>query len=165
MLRNLIEGLRGLRRGDTDADWRFHECREVVRMRCYYSVGYRSGEKQYKGRIVDMSLGGMKLRCFHPPRVDDVLDILYQGPAGEYSDMAVPCKVQWVRERERDGVQFVGLSYETSDRLLRDSWVKVLLKELGFRPNSIFQRRRFVRAAGAAGGARALSATAAARGL
>lgn len=146
MLRKLFQGLRALRKGDDDPDWQYDERRELVRMRCHYDVEYKFRDKRHKGQIVDMSLGGMKLRCFQPPQVGDVVDVTYQVPAVNVQNQSVPCKVQWVRARERDFVQFVGLAYDASDEVLRQSWVKMVLKQLGFRPDKIFQRRKYVRA-------------------
>jgi c-di-GMP-binding flagellar brake protein YcgR len=146
MLRKLFEGLRGLRKGDDDPDWQYDERRDLVRLRCHYEVEYKVGGKKHPGHVVDMSLGGMKLRCFQPPNVGDRVDVTYVVPAVNVQNQSVPCKVQWVRSRERDFVQFVGLSYDASDEVLRSSWVKMLLKQLGFRPEKIFQRRKYVRA-------------------
>jgi c-di-GMP-binding flagellar brake protein YcgR len=146
MLKKLFQGLRALRKGDQDPDWEFDERRDLVRMRCHYDVGYRFKGKRHKGIIVDMSLGGMKLRCFQPPEVGDTVDITYEVPAVNVQNQTIPCKVQWVRARDRDFVQFVGLAYDANDEVLRNSWVKMLLKQLGFRPDKIFQRRKYVRA-------------------
>lgn len=146
MLRKLLQGLRSLRKGDQDPDWQWDERRELVRMRCHYDVEYRYRDKRHKGQIVDMSLGGMKLRCFQPPLVGETVEVTYKVPAVDAQNQTVPCKVQWVRARERDYVQFVGLAYDASDEVLRKSWVKMVLKQLGFQPDKIFQRRKFVRA-------------------
>lgn len=146
MLRKLIQGLRGLRRGDQDPDWQYDERRDLTRIRCHYDVGYQFGSKKHQGQIVDMSLGGMKLRCFQPPAVGDIVEVSYKVPAVNIQNQTIPCKVQWVRSRDRDFVQFVGLAYDASDDVLRKSWVKMVLKQLGFRPDKIFQRRKYVRA-------------------
>lgn len=146
MLKKLFQGLKALRKGDQDPDWEFDERRELVRLRCHYDVEYRFKDKRHKGIIVDMSLGGMKLRCFQPPAIGDTVEITYEVPAVNIQNQTVPCKVQWVRARDRDFVQFVGLAYDASDEVLRNSWVKMLLKQLGFRPDKIFQRRKYVRA-------------------
>lgn len=146
MLKKLFQGLRALRRGDEDPDWEWDERRELVRMRCHFEVQYSFKDKRHSGQIVDMSLGGMKLRCFQTPQVGDRVEVTYRVPSVSVQNQTVPCKVQWVRSRERDYVQFVGLAYDATDEVLRSSWVKMLLKQLGFSPDKIFQRRKFVRA-------------------
>ena len=146
MLKKLFQGLRSLRRGDEDPDWEYDERRELVRMRCHYEVQYRFKDKRHQGQIVDMSLGGMKLRCFQTPQIGDTVEVTYKVPAVNAQNQSIPCKVQWVRSRERDFVQFVGLAYDAGDEVLRNSWVKMLLKQLGFSPDKIFQRRKYVRA-------------------
>ena len=146
MLRKLLQGLKGFRKGDEDPDWEYDERRDLVRIRCHYDVSYKFGEKKHQGQIVDMSLGGMKLRCFQPPKLGDTVEVSYSIPAVDIQNQTVSCKVQWVRSRERDFVQFVGLAYDASDDVLKNSWVKMVLKQLGFRPDKIFQRRKYVRA-------------------
>ncbi len=146
MLRKLFEGLKALRRGDEDPDWAYEERRDLVRMRCHFDVEYRVGGKSYPGQIVDMSLGGMKLRCLNPPSVGAQVEVTYSVPILDVREQTVPCQATWVRGRQRDYVHFVGLKYQASDEVMRHSWVKMLLKQLGFRPDRIFQRRKYLRA-------------------
>ena len=151
MFKKLWQGLKSFRRGDEDVDWSLDERRHLVRMRCHYDVQYRlvsrdSGRKQHPGTIVDMSLGGMKLRCFQAPKVGDTVEVTYSVPTTDIQESTIPCKVEWVRHRERDFVAFVGLAYDASKDVMKKSWVKMLLKQLGFQSDKVFQRRKFVRA-------------------
>lgn len=146
MLKKLLQGLKALRGGDSDPDWSYEERRDLIRMRCHYEVEYRFDGKKYPGQIVDMSLGGMKLRCFQPPPKDATVEVTYSVPALDIREQTVPCRVSWVRGRERDFVHFVGLAYDASDDVLKNSWVKMVLKQLGFNPKKIYQRRKFIRA-------------------
>lgn len=146
MLKKLLEGLRSLRRGDSDPDWEFDERRELVRVRCHYEVQGNLNSKTFPGQVVDMSLGGLKLRCFQNMTVGQNVDLTYSADALDAREQTITCRVQWVRTRESDLVRFIGLSYDASDDILRNSWVKIVLKQLGFRPDKVFQRRKFVRA-------------------
>ena len=146
MQKDLIEGLRTLRRGEPKDGYR--DVREVFRIRCHYEVEFGASEHRNHGQIVDIGLGGMKLRCAHPPEVGESVNVSYPTVGDQVANQSVPCRVEWVRGREKDSAQFVGLTYDASNELLGCSWVKVLLKELGFRPDLTFQRRRFLRAEG-----------------
>lgn len=148
-LRDLIPGMRGLRRGEHSHDGRFRDSRQVVRMRCLYAVECRFGKRSSPAQVVDIGLGGMKLRCSQPPTVGELVEVSYPESPARAQQPSVPCRVEWARGRDRDGAVFVGLTYEASNELLGQSWVKGLLKELGFRPERTFQRRRYLRAEGA----------------
>lgn len=146
MLRKLVQGLRSLRRGDSDPDWEFDERRELFRMRCHYEVEGELNGAKFPGQVVDMSLGGLKLRSFQNMVVGQVVDLTYCEESLEVPERTISCRVQWVRRRDKDGVHFAGLSYDASDIVLGNSWIKMVLKQLGFRPDKIFQRRKYVRA-------------------
>ncbi len=145
MIRKLWQGLRSLRTGNSLPDWEFEERRELIRLRCHLDVEYTIGQKKHQGRIVDMSLGGMMLRCFQTPRIGHLTDVTYLVPSVTTSEATVRCKVQWIKSRPKDFVHFVGLSYQSSEGTLRRSWVKEQLKDLGFRPETIFQKRKYMR--------------------
>ena len=144
MIGKLWQGLKSLRRPGA-SDWAFDERRELVRLRCHLEVSYTVGSKRYFGQVVDMSLGGMMLRCLQPPANGSFTDVTYDAPEGEAKESTVRCRVQWCKRRRRDSIHFAGLSYCSSEEVLRNSWVKVCLRQLGFRPERLFQKRKFVR--------------------
>jgi c-di-GMP-binding flagellar brake protein YcgR len=145
MIRKLWEGLKSLRRGDAASDWDFAERRELVRLRCHLEVSYTVGSKVYFGQVVDMSLGGMLLRCLQPPTMGSLIDVTYDTPLEGATEKTVRCRVQWSKHRKADYVYFIGLSYHSSEEVLRRSWVKATLRDLGFRPERIFSKRKSVR--------------------
>lgn len=145
MIRKLWQGLKSLRRGDGTTDWEFEERRELVRLRCHLEVSYTVGSKKYFGQIVDMSLGGMMLRCLQPPSLGSMTDVTYETSMRGVTEDTVRCRVQWAKPRQKDYVHFIGLSYYSGEDVLRNSWVKATLRQLGFRPERIFQKRKFVR--------------------
>ena len=146
MLRDLIQGMHALRREGDGPDRRYRDGRQVVRIRCHYDVECQIADQSHQGQIVDIGLGGMKLRCAQPLEVGAQVGVTCLATAASVPNPSVPCRVEWVRARERDGALFVGLTYDAPNQLLGQSWVKVLLRELGFRPERTFQRRRFLRA-------------------
>lgn len=145
MIRKLWAGLKSLRRGDGASNWDFGERRELVRLRCHLDVSYTVGSKSYSGQVVDMSLGGMLLRCPQPPGMGSLIDVTYDLPLANVTEKTVRCRVQWSKLRKKDHVHFVGLSYSSHEDVLRNSWVKATLLELGFRPERIFSKRKYVR--------------------
>lgn len=145
MIRKLWEGLKSLRRGGGASNWDFGERRELVRIRCQLDVSYTIGSRTYQGQILDMSLGGMMLRCPQAPIQGSMTDVTYAVPRQGVSEPTVRCRVQWLRSRHSDHAHFVGLSYSSNEDVLRNSWVKASLRELGFRPERIFQKRKHVR--------------------
>jgi c-di-GMP-binding flagellar brake protein YcgR len=145
MIKRLWQGLLSLRRGSSASDWEFEERRELVRLRCHLEVSYTVGSKKYFGQVVDMSLGGMMLRCLQPPSLGSMTDVTYDISMPDVKEDTVRCRVQWRKPRSKDYVHFVGLSYSSSEDVLRQSWVKSQLRQLGFRPERIFQKRKYVR--------------------
>ena len=145
MIKRLWQGLLSLRRGDGASEWEFEERRELVRLRCHLEVSYTVGSKLYYGQVVDMSLGGMMLRCLQPPSLGSMTDITYDISGTDAKEATVRCRVQWRKPRSKDYTHFVGLSYNSTEDVLRQSWVKSELRKLGFRPERIFQKRKYVR--------------------
>ena len=145
MIRKFWQGLKSLRRPGDASDWGFDERRELVRLRCHVEVSYTVGSRRYYGQIVDMSLGGMMLRCLQPPGLGTFTDVTYETPMEGATEKTVRCRVQWSKRRRRDHMHFTGLSYCSNEDVLRNSWVKVTLRSLGFRPQRLFQKRKFVR--------------------
>lgn len=148
MIRELLDGLVsfiGLKGGNRN--WKYDERRELVRLRCKYEViGKTLTGKKFKGYIIDMGLKGMKLHTFEQLRKGETVDITYPVPILEVPKDTVRCTVQWSRTRPRDYVIFAGLLYSEDDRQMSKSWVKYLLRQLGFSKSNIYQKRKYARA-------------------
>lgn len=145
MLKELLSGIKALVQGRTDEEWDLTDRRGLVRLRCHYDVEFRYRGKKHEGRIVDMGLKGMKLRCFQTMRKGEEVSVNY-GLAIDALHATVNCQVLWCRQREKDFVTFVGLEYKEPDKRMRKSWVKCLLQELGFGKSKIYEKRKHVRA-------------------
>lgn len=145
MIRRLWQGIVSLRHGRQGGHWDFAERRELVRLRCHLEVRYSVGERTYFGQILDMSLGGMMLRCLQPPVLTSVTKVTYDSSVPGVTESTVACRVQWQKASSRDRQHFVGLSYFDSEDVLRASWIKAELRQLGFRPHQVFRKRRHVR--------------------
>lgn len=146
MFRRLWLRLRSLRQSGRISNWDFSERRELVRLRCQLEVVYSVGDNSYSGQIMDMSLGGMLLRCLQPPGLASLTKITYINKEEKIKENTVRCRVQWSKANKKDAIHHVGLSYCDSEEVLRNSWVKFELHKLGFNPKRVFQKRRHVRA-------------------
>ncbi|MBI3926264.1 MAG: PilZ domain-containing protein [Armatimonadetes bacterium] len=147
MLKGFLNGLKALVRSNPADGWDYGDRRSLVRLQCHFDIEGRSeAGKKFKGQIVDMSLKGMKLRGFEQLKAGDTVFITYPIPILEISMDTVKCRVLWVRNRARDFVTFAGLAYAEDDRAMSQSWVKYLLRQLGFSPDRIYEKRKYVRA-------------------
>lgn len=143
-LRQLLDGVVAFFqvRSSTKAD----ERRRLIRLRCDYQVQCVVDQQQFSAQVTDMGLNGMRLRLdqklkpgstifvYHPSRVDKV--------ENEY----VLCLVRWCRRRHNSEDLEAGLQYADTPGNMRRSWVKFLLKELGFDERAIYTRRKSIRA-------------------
>jgi c-di-GMP-binding flagellar brake protein YcgR len=145
--KGFLDGLKGLIRTSAPEDWDYTERRQLIRLECQYDIeGKTAAGKKFKGQIVDMGLKGMKLRTFEQLKAGDLLAITYPVPILEIPNDTISCKVMWTQTRPRDYVLFAGLGYAEDEKSMARSWVKYLLKQLGFSKELIYQKRRYVRA-------------------
>ncbi len=147
MWKGFLDGLKALVKSKAPEDWDYRERRELVRLECLYDIhGKTAAGKKFQGQIVDMGMKGMKLRTFEQVKAGDILSITYPVPILEIPMDTVVCKVLWTQTRPRDYVLFAGLGYAEDEKAMSRSWVKYLLKQLGFSKEKIFQKRKYVRA-------------------
>lgn len=150
MFQGLIAGFKSLfsGRGENEAALGpgLEERRKLVRMRCSYEVKGQVADKKFKATVVDIGLQGLKLRTGHLLKVGD--KVILSPPAQGLGNTASPVegKVAWVKITGRGFARYLGISFTTKKEDMGQSWVKLLLKELGFKPSTIFTNRRFIRA-------------------
>jgi hypothetical protein len=123
------------------------ERRRLIRLRCDYQVQCVVDQTSFTARIADMGLNGMRIRLstklkpgskifvYHPSRAQDKVEEEY-----------VLCEVRWCRRRRDSEELEAGLKYADITGNMRRSWVKFLLKELGFDERAIYTRRKLIRA-------------------
>lgn len=123
------------------------ERRRLIRLRCDYQVQCVVDQTSLTARIADMGLNGMRVRLaqklkpgskifvYHPSRAVDKVEEEY-----------VLCEVRWCRRRRDSDELEAGLKYADITGNMRRSWVKFLLKELGFDERAIYTRRKLIRA-------------------
>lgn len=131
MFKNQIQGLQSAG-GAT-----LEERRRMIRVRCYCHVEVQLSDERVKGVVTDLGVDGLRLKC--PVKLSEgaEVDIRYPGADG------VKCQVIWSQPHPRYVESVSGLRYQTS---LENSWVKLMLQELGFDDSKVYTRRKFIRA-------------------
>lgn len=148
MLAGLLNGFKSLfpGGGGSPSDNGFRERRKLIRMRCSYEVKGLLGDKKFKATVVDIGVQGLKIRTGQQLKVGDRLRLAPPEDGIGRGANPVDGKVVWVKTTDKSYARHVGLVFTTKKEEMGQSWVKMLLKELGFKPKAIFTNRRFIRA-------------------
>ncbi|MBI3926151.1 MAG: PilZ domain-containing protein [Armatimonadetes bacterium] len=140
MFEGFLQGLRSLVFGPSSLG---KERREVVRLRCYYRVTCCDDHaRAYGARVTEMSLLGLRLEGSQ--RFSRRDRIYVNLPSSPSKDEGIRCTVVWSTRRPT-GAYSTGAMYDDSPENLSRSWVKVVLRELGFEEDNIYQKREYVR--------------------
>lgn len=101
------------------------------------------GRKSFNAILIDMSVGGLCLKCYTPQKVKPkaVLRVTYPEPIPKVDVMTVECLVRWSRTRDSDGSQMIGMEFKDKKGMGK-SWVKAKMQDLGFRPYNLKDQRQ-----------------------
>jgi hypothetical protein len=145
MIKEMVKGFLSLVQRPP-AEWDFAERRKLTRMRCHYKCEMELEGKKLEGIIIDMGVGGLRLKVFHPLKKGQRL--LIHSPFNEVSEdsAAVDVQVLWTHQPERNFATYAGLKYISEPKVMGKTWVRSVMKQLGFRPESLLSKRRWVRA-------------------
>lgn len=145
MLRDLLRGFLSFVPRKPE-EWDFEERRKLIRLRCHYKCNMECEGKKFEGHVIDMGVGGMRLRTFHPLKVGQTVTV--HSPFHEVGANSEPvqCEIHWIHKPDRNLLTFSGGRYASDARVMGKSWVKNVLKQLGFRPEFIRSKRKHVRA-------------------
>ncbi|MBI3925404.1 MAG: PilZ domain-containing protein [Armatimonadetes bacterium] len=155
MLKDIISGFVSLFKQDS-----VEERRKVIRLRCRYTVFCILGSDIWQATVVDMGLQGLRLQMERKLSKGTMVSLVYRNAAGgtpvvKKADLiadpdlaaqrGVRCQVNWVNQDRYSKTVEVGVTYaDAPDRMSR-SWVKKILREIGFDESTIFQRRKIIR--------------------
>jgi c-di-GMP-binding flagellar brake protein YcgR len=97
-----------------------------------------------------MSLTGMRLVLTEPVKAGALLSVKYDTVAGylatrRFDVDTIHTRVVWCRKRKGSTTVEAGVAYTDSDEVMARSWVKYILKQLGFDVHGIVERRKEVR--------------------
>ena len=123
------------------------ERRRLIRLRCDYKVQCVVEQQQFEAHILDMGLNGMRLRMAHRLKPGSNVFVYHPSRSERVENEYVLCLVRWSRKRRDSEELETGLQYADTPGNMRRSWVKFLLKELGFDERAIYTRRKSIRAA------------------
>lgn len=129
-------------RGTSKAD----ERRRLIRLRCDYQVQCVVDQEQFSARVIDMGLNGMRLRLDHKLKPGSTIFVYHPSRPDKVENEYVLCLVRWCRKTHNGEDMEAGLQYADTPGNMRRSWVKFLLKELGFDERAIYTRRKSIRA-------------------
>lgn len=145
MIKQILKGFLSLVQRPTP-DWDFGERRKLIRMRSHYKTQLELEGKKLEGVITDMGVGGLRLKVFHALKIGQVITV--HSPFNEVGENNAPvdCKIVWTQQPEKSFVTYAGLVYATDPKKMARTWVKGVMKQLGFRPESLLSKRNWVRA-------------------
>ncbi|MCE7871305.1 PilZ domain-containing protein [bacterium CPR1] len=140
MLNKFLEGLRQIALAPRTKPG--EELRSRIRVLCRYPVQIESGEgPPDRAYVVDIGLNGMRVEDVRRLKQGSQVQVASAYPGLEQNRLT--CEVVWCRERISGGYN-AGLRYQT---VAPDSWVRVILDELGLDDERGLQRRKYVRLA------------------
>ena len=157
MLRDIINGFVALFQPDNAPQ---EDRRRVIRLRCRYSVFIIDHKAISKGTVVDMGLQGLRLETQKKFKPETKVSLVYRGAAGQRAEVTlaelsrdreaaartgVRCRVSWCTKDKFSKNMQTGVRYADTPARMSKSWVKTILKEIGFDEDSIFQRRKIIR--------------------
>ncbi len=117
------------------------ERRRLVRLSCDYAGSMYYEGRPIEGRIMDISLGGMKIRVNPGPKAGQDVTVGNPMPDARTSD-PVKAKIAWVRDaRTGDGKVDVGLQFSEAPESLGRSWIIQVINKIGTQTRQINQRK------------------------
>lgn len=121
----------------------FDQRRATARRSCSLEMEVWYGRKSFHAILVNMSVGGLCLKCSTPQKVKPkaVLRVTYPEPIPKVDVMTVDCLVRWVRTRDSDGSQMIGVEFKDKKGMGK-SWVKAKMQDIGFRPYNLKDQRK-----------------------
>ena len=144
MFEKLLKGYKGLVKAEP-GDWDFSDRRKLVRLKCRYEAKALSHGNLFDVEILDLGVLGLGLRSPRALELGEQLQLSLIHPLEGPSE-PVSCEVVWSRPPDSSGVTYAGATYNSEPEEMRRSWVNYVLHELGFTKDSIYSKRRYVRA-------------------
>jgi PilZ domain len=156
MLKDIIAGFVSLFQPEAAKEDR----RKIIRLRCRFEIFIVTLEEVYPATVIDMGLKGLRVKSQEPLKVGTQVSLVYRGGTGEHPettranlerdksaafDKGVLCDVAWSTKDKYAKACTLGVTYNDTPRRMGKSWIKKILREIGFDEDTIFQRRKIVR--------------------
>ena len=145
MLKELLKGIKAfITGGELPTP---EEGRQTPRLLCQYRANARYQGYDFKASVVDIGATGVGLECDKEIPRGEVFSISYPLSNQFVQENAVDVEVAWCRRRDEDGRILIGARYTSDQERLRNSWVWILLDELGLGKETAYQKRKHLRLA------------------
>jgi hypothetical protein len=79
-------------------------------------------------------------------KIGDKVVVNSPNVSANANNQPVPCEVVWIKKAEASYSNYVGLRYDADEKVMALTWAKFILKELGFKVDFIYSKRKYVRA-------------------
>lgn len=119
------------------------ERREQVRLDCLISAVLKHKNQTRECRVVNASLTGLQIELESKIRKRSQVSLHRDQHGGP-----VLGSVMWCRAKRGDNRYRAGIRYHDDPKMLRDSWIKPALKDLGFSVGRIKEKRQLTRVPG-----------------
>ena len=145
MLGDLLHGFKGLIKAD-QPEWDFQDRRRLVRLKCQYNVKAEVEKTKFNCTVLDIGVLGLKLTCTHALQPGQIVRLTIPSPREGATRLPIDGRVVWAKVAGKNFLTQAGLVYASDANVMKCSWVNYILYEMGFKPDSIYSKRRFVRA-------------------
>ncbi|MHB2020556.1 MAG: PilZ domain-containing protein [Candidatus Xenobia bacterium] len=149
-VKDILAGFKALLTGSRQAADPPSQKRKLTRVKCDIRVDCDAEGVILAGKVLDMSVTGMRIELLKPVKTNIVLGVKYdiaalmlKGSQGFEVD-TVRTRVVWCRKNKEGQVE-AGVTFIDSQETMGRSWVKYMLRQLGFNPKDISDRRKHVR--------------------
>lgn len=127
------------------------ERRKLARRECYAEVvAYLINEgelaqRSIKGVVLDAGLGGLRLRCYEPLARGQLMALEFQEHLQGVWVNKIRCTVLWSYRNKAKMDIIAGLAYAEDKLMMSKSWIKFVLEDIGFTPDTMHERRQTLR--------------------
>ena len=150
-VKDIFAGFKALLTGSRPVGDPPSQKRKLTRVKCNIRVDCEAEGVIIAGKVVDMSLTGMRLEIFKPVKPNVVMGVKYdvaalmlKGTQQGFEVDTVRTRVVWCRKNNQGQLE-AGVTFVDSQETMGRSWVKSMLHKLGFDPKDIYDRRKHVR--------------------
>lgn len=119
------------------------ERRDIVRLECSVRATLKTGKFTHECRVTNASLTGLGLEMESKLRRKTAV-VVHRDKSGG----PVRGTVMWCRQQKGSNRYLLGIAYENNPEMLKASWIKPALKELGFTVGRINEKRQLTRVPG-----------------
>lgn len=144
-IRGVARSLKRLVLGEGES---LEQKRSLTRLQCRIPVRCQGENLGFDALAVDIGLQGMRLEVPQKLPNDTVLAVSYHSLGRRRAPEKVVTQVRWCRKCATSNSHEVGLEYVGGDSNHPRSWVDYVLDEVGYDEESVFERRRSLRAPG-----------------